>query len=143
VGCNSSLSWAVHRQLLIVAQRAGVAPAADWAAYMQDIEPQAVRGVLVIAIGTKLTPSQRADVERFNKSKQAGSAVLTDSVVTRGVVTALSWFGVPIKAFAPSQLASALEFLSVPSDQRQETAAVVERVRRALESRKPSPAARN
>jgi len=50
------------------------------------------------------------------------SAVMSDSLRVRGVVTALSWFKENIKAFSKSKLGSALEYLNI-SPSRNETIA--------------------
>jgi hypothetical protein len=41
------------------------------------------------------------------------AAILTDSIVARGIVTALSWLGVPQRAFAPDDFASAGNYLTL------------------------------
>ncbi len=47
------------------------------------------------------------------------TAVLTPSRLARGIATALSWFGVNIKAFTPVQYEEACDYLDVKSDQDQ------------------------
>ncbi len=42
-------------------------------------------------------------------------AVLTDSVVVRGIVTALRWFGLPVRVLAKDDIDAALTFAGVPS----------------------------
>jgi hypothetical protein len=41
------------------------------------------------------------------------SAVVTNSAMARGVVTAMGWFNPNIKAFSPTELDEALRFLNV------------------------------
>src|SRR5262249_48860749 len=129
-----------HRDIFVVVQSAGLPTGADWAEYIADAADSEFRGALVVSNGAKLTPTQRADVERLLKKNNAKNAVVTDSIVTRGVATALAWFGVPVRAFQPRELLSALDYLDVPSEQRSDVLALVERLQRTLSN--PSERAR-
>ena len=126
---NPSISWTLYRNILIAVQRPGIPTDGDWLEYMLDARGTPFTGVLVIGDGSKLSPTQRVDVEQVINSNGANSAVLTSSAFTRGVVTALRWFGVPMKAFALSDLKGALDFLAVPAADRSDVLAVVEQVK--------------
>ncbi len=57
----------------------------------------------------------------FNASALAiflGSRVITGSVFGRGIVTAVSWLGKNIKAFAPSEIDKAYDFLQMSDASR-------------------------
>lgn len=64
------------------------------------------------AAATCPTPRQRAQIEE--RAGKVQTAVLTDSLVARGAVTALRWFGIDVRAFAPGQQDQALAYISVP-----------------------------
>ena len=64
-------------------------------------------------------------------------AVVTTSRVVRGIVTATSWLGSNVRAFAPSNIDEAFDYLDVPKPLR---AGLLERV--ALLKRRP-PAAKH
>jgi hypothetical protein len=129
VHSNASLSWTRYQDVLIVAQRPGLPSDADWAEYLHDISASPFKGVLVIGEDNKLGPTQRAAVVDLLKRNNARNAVVTSSTITRGVMTALGWFGLPVKAFAPTNVDGALEFLAVPLAQRGEALATVEKVK--------------
>jgi hypothetical protein len=122
------LSWAVYRHVLLVAQNTGAPTSGDWSEYMND--------VLVVGEGNKLTSTQRSDVEQLLKRTHGRNAVVSNSPVTRGVMTALAWLGLPVKAFAPTDLDGALAFLDVSSEHRLEARATLERLQRTLRIRR-------
>ena len=83
----------------------------------------AIDGVLVFTAGGTLNAAQRAEVEKlFGRVR---ISVLTDSVVARGVVTALGWFGVPIRAFPPGDPEAAMNHLRVTGPRRAELASAL------------------
>lgn len=72
-----------------------------------------MRGLLALA-NVELTPAQRssaADVLKKNHTELA--AVVTGSVITRGVVTAIGWFTGINKAYRPSDIERALRDLKL------------------------------
>jgi hypothetical protein len=104
----------------------------EWDAYIAACRQlgRRIKRVLVLTAGGSLNARQRKEVEAlFGK---VPIAVLTDSIVARGAVTALSWFNVPIAAFPPSQVERALDHLQVPAVERAEVVAVLNRARARL-----------
>ena len=75
-----------------------------------------IKRILVLSAGGSLNVKQRSEVETHLGKLR--TAVLTDSMVTRGAVTALKWFKVPIAAFAPNQIERAMDHIGVPKDER-------------------------
>ena len=103
---------------MVVAHGREAPAAAEWDAFIAECRElgDKIKRMLVFTAGGSLDAGQRVQVEReFGKLQ---IAVLTDSLVVRGVVTALSWFRVPIAAFAPDQLARAMDHIKVPPDER-------------------------
>ena len=124
-----------------MAQRPGTPSDADWADYVRQVADVPFAGALVVGEGNKLAPAQRTEVEGWLKRNGARNAVVTNSAVSRGVMIALGWFGVPVKAFPPSDLMGALEYLGVPSEHRGEAMVLVARLRRMVETQPPGPGA--
>jgi hypothetical protein len=95
----------------------------DWDAYLdfvkESIGARKAPLTLVSSKGGGPTPAQRQRLNDVTKSlnveKTLKVAVLTQSPVVRGIATALSWFVQGYKAFAPSDLGAALDFLGVIS----------------------------
>lgn len=74
------------------------------------------RKYLSVSVGEiMVTAKQRAEARKLSRVR---IAAIIDSAVMRGVVTALSWFGVKIAAFAPDRLEHAIAALEVSPGQR-------------------------
>ncbi len=74
-----------------------------------------IRGSLVVAPPrASINAAQRADVAQFMKQTGGSTAVLTDSALIRGVARAVGFLGLHVRAFSPSELSSALNYLGVP-----------------------------
>ena len=134
---NSSMSWAMYESVLFVAQRAGIPPAADWSEYAKDAGGVPFTGVLVVGEGNKLSPTQRADMGRLLRRNGARNAVVTGSAVSRGVMIAVGWLGVKVRAFAPADFNGAFDYLGLPVEHRGEALALIEALRSALGAHPP------
>lgn len=112
----------VDHVLLVV--HADVPPAdADWQRLItvRDANKHRLRGGLVVAPPrANLSATQRADVSRFMRETGASTAVVTDSALIRGVAAAVALLGVKVRAFAPRELAAALDYLAVAVGKRDE-----------------------
>jgi hypothetical protein len=90
---------------------------ADWArlVMVRNAHREKIRSNLVIAPPrASINAAQRADVAHFMKETGTSIAVVTDSALIRGVARAVGFLGVQVRAFSPSELASGLNYLSVP-----------------------------
>jgi hypothetical protein len=89
----------------------------DWARMIvvRNANRLKVRSNLVIAPPrASINAAQRADVAEFMRDSGRSIAVVTDSALIRGVAKAVGFLGVQVRAFAPSELPSALNYLVVP-----------------------------
>lgn len=75
-------------------------------------------GFLVFSDGGGPSSVQRSKLSRIPELKRIPSAVVTSSAVGRGIVTAVSWLGTKVRAFAPVNVRDALDYLRVPEDLR-------------------------
>ncbi len=97
-----------------------------------------LRGILVVAPPrASLSAAQRSDVARTMKETGASTAVVTDSALVRGVARAIGFLGVPVRAFAPAEIASALNFLIVPPTRHEEFIRRIEVLKMQVSSRPP------
>jgi hypothetical protein len=64
---------------------------------------------LIVPSSGGLTASQRQQVRRLFGKRP--SAILTASLINRGIITSMSWFGMPARAFAPGAYREALGWL--------------------------------
>jgi hypothetical protein len=134
---NASTSWDYFDSLVFVAHRAMRPSEADFAEFQGDVNAHAgLTGIVVIANNSPPSPGQRAQIQQWFEECHARGAVMTDSVLARGAVTALSWFGVPIRAFARSQVDAALEFVGVAPQRLAQARAVLQSVADSVEQSK-------
>lgn len=76
---------------------------------------------LVETRGGGPNPRQRKQLtELLDNKDQLRVGILTESMVVRGIITALSWAGLPIHSFAPSAHEQACEWLALSAIERQQ-----------------------
>ena len=109
--------------LLLVAHGAQAPSESDWSGYLRYCEhhmPRTCRRTLVRTRGGGPDAAQRKRAQQLITTISQGIveplrvAVVTDSTLVRGIVTALNWFNPHTRAFAPDALSQALDYLSVP-----------------------------
>jgi hypothetical protein len=132
---NATTAWDYFDACVFVAHRPGPLIDDDFAHFLVDLMVQKqLRSVIVRASEGAPRADHRAQLLRWYREHAVRGAVLTDSVIARGGVTALSWFGVSIRAFEPSQLDAALDYVQIASprwaDARQRMQRIVEWVDR-------------
>lgn len=85
---------------------------------------------LVFTDGGGPNAAQRKASADLAKGRENGDkvkvAVVSRSVVARGIVTAFRWLGFPLRSFAPDQLAEAFEFLALSPAEVVDICAAVE-----------------
>jgi hypothetical protein len=96
-----------------------------------------VRAVLVVAEGSR---AGGPDARQRAKMARAGllrvpTAVVTDSVLARGIMIAVSWVGTPIQGFASEHLSRAYEFLKLSGPVRARIPEQLEAMRAELYGR--------
>ena len=119
------------------------ASAEDWAAMMVTVESRTTRiaGMFVLAPPkASINAGQRSDVHNFMRAARGPAAVLTSSKMARGAVTALSWFGIKIRAFEPSKTAEALAYLGCSAEQRHNVKMALREMEAELEHAPPTSA---
>ncbi len=103
-----------------------------------DAEWDAVLGLTRGATGSLVYTSGGVpnSAQRKRASEQGllalRAALMTDSPIARGVVTALSWLGADTRAFDPEETQAALGFLNVPEAEHRELLSHLERMKRAV-----------
>jgi hypothetical protein len=107
---------------LVIGLHTGSAPTNDeWGAYLAAVKhtlnrnPENVRG-LSLSDGGAPSSIQRSGLNTVLNGRHIPVSVISDSVVVRGIVTALNWFNGDIKAFAPHSFEEALSYLNVPRE---------------------------
>jgi hypothetical protein len=94
----------------------------DWAIYLDTLRQNwaEIRAQLIVTDGGSPTSAQRKaslEIAAGQWDRTPPTAVVTSSILARGVVTALSWFMKDrIRAFAQAELDEACEFIGASSE---------------------------
>ena len=95
---------------------------ADWDDYVALINAAAgadhsVR-VAVFADGAAPTAMQRKSIAKLARTQRQKSAVISDRLTARAVVTALRWMGIELRPFSPKAIDAAFDYLELSSHER-------------------------
>lgn len=74
--------------------------------------------VLVVTDTVGPNARQRSALTALPGARNLRQAVITPSVVVRGMATALAWMGLPVRPFAPDEIDAATAFLGITADSR-------------------------
>jgi hypothetical protein len=112
-GSKSVRCFLVADVLIYIAFYAGDPPEEAWQGYLNVARKHAtsLHGLIVVTRGSTLSPKQRETLRSVYAGSRVHTAVLTDSILSRGTLTALRWFGIPIAGFAPDAHRNALRWL--------------------------------
>jgi len=115
-----SMSFGCAGRIFIVAQGEQAPSLDDWEECLRSLEAQLqeIQGLLLFSAGGSLNAKQREQMAELVKRGSVRVAVLTDSRIVRGAVTAMSWFDIPIEAFDCNEEGRALDYLLVEADAR-------------------------
>jgi hypothetical protein len=106
----------------------------EWDGYLSRLKGKraSTLGLLVFTSGGAPNAVQRTKLNDWIGKDSYARAVLSDSMLVRGVITALAWFDPAIKAFSPSQLEEAYVYLKVPPAERAKFRATVNRLKAGM-----------
>jgi serine/threonine protein kinase len=95
----------------------------DWQAFVdaRDARAETLKGLLVVAPPkATIDVRQRENVRKFLKLTGTRLAVITESRVVRGLVTAVGWFTSQVRAFAMDEVEEGLTFLGLGHERHEE-----------------------
>ena len=114
---NASIAWGCADSTVFVVHAPVRPEQSHWDEFMEDVRAQqGLTGAVVMANNSRLTPLQRAEIQKWYEANKARGALVTNSRMMRGIVTAMNWFNVDMRAFSPEDLDDALGFVRLPSD---------------------------
>lgn len=87
---------------------------AEWAQLVAAMKRDRHQRTLVVSAGGGPSAAQRKAILDASGGKGLPAAIITDSVVVRGIATAISWFVSDVRAYPPGDLQGALDHLKVP-----------------------------
>jgi hypothetical protein len=120
-------TWVVSGDLVVSLTQEGAIPPEVWNRFVADVASKSIRSVMGLSIGSvSINSVQRKAISDAVKGKNL--AAILQSPVVRGILTAMSWFGIAVKAYSWQNLHEAITF--VGADVKTTEAAI----RRLLES---------
>jgi hypothetical protein len=130
---NAGIAWGYSGSILLVVHAPMVPASADWSEFMAEVRTHAgIRGVVIFANNSRLTPLQRAEIQSWYEEHKVRGALVTDSVMMRGIVTAMNWFGVDMRAFSPDNTDDAMDFVKVPVSGKAEALLLLRKLENAV-----------
>lgn len=109
---GKDMAWGVFDDLLYVVHDTEIVDEDDWREFLAYAHRQPkINGIIVLGLVVKPDANQRNDVRELHSRFHTKLAIITTSKLTMGVLTALRWFGIPIKGFGPDQLREAHTFI--------------------------------
>jgi predicted Fe-Mo cluster-binding NifX family protein len=104
--------WEIIGDIVFTRTREGVIPDETWARFLADIKKGA-RIVFAVSEGDPApSPTQRRDAAKALTDHGVTAIVITESRISRGILTAMSWFGANVKAYSWTELDKAIEHAS-------------------------------
>jgi hypothetical protein len=138
-----NLAIRVVDQLFIVAYGSTSPTDAEWSSYLDLAQRHGIDRTqqLIFTEGGAPTSAQRRQLAALLDGRAVPVAVLSSSARVRVTVAALSFFNAQVKAFPPSALPDALDFLEVPASRAEMIADALQKLRAELDQAPPeSPA---
>jgi hypothetical protein len=133
-GAGKTLRYELVGTLLVLVHGPRSPSDIDWDDYTRALGASPVTGVLVATDGAGPDGRQRAILNDLVKQRGGSfpTAVVTGSLVARGIVTALGWFNPKLRAFAPAALAHALAHVGTDPRRQDDVVRCIARMRIAL-----------
>lgn len=132
------MAFARHHNYMVVVHSARAPSDAEWDAYLRDASewlPE-IQGALIMTDGGGPTSSQRRSLKKLFEEHTRHSAffaVISSSLLARGIVLAINLFNPYIRAFRPEDLDQALKFLRVPGPDRPSLLVMAKQLREQLD----------
>lgn len=106
----------------------------DWTDFLTQLKKPAITRYIGTSIGaTEANSVQRKAAAEVFKSRKIPVVVVTDANIVRGIVTAVSWLGVNIKAFDWPDLRKGLDYLGVTGSQQDRAVESIMRLKATYE----------
>lgn len=106
------IDWTLLEGVAIVRRRSGIIPEKLWAEHLEFVTQEPVKAIIVLVEGSPtLDLNQRKQLADSMQRNCVVATVITDSVLARGMITALSWLGSDIKTYSWRNLSQALDSL--------------------------------
>jgi hypothetical protein len=130
----AKLKWVVSNDILVSFATGGILETKVSDELVHVLATKPIRKYLVTTGGPgEMTSVQRKQVADVFSKKKIGVAVVTDERIVRHFVTAISWLGVDIKAFAWKDLRDAVRHLGAVGAHEERLIQIVQDLKKACE----------
>jgi hypothetical protein len=125
---SNSVSWAYSGDVLIAFNRPEPIPDELFEEFVSSVNRQAPAKLLATSIGPAAIASHQRKrfAELFRHTKVA---TISDHRITRGIITAMGWLGLQIRAFGWDRLREGIEYLEPQGGQPAEIQALTLKLR--------------
>ncbi|NVB37950.1 hypothetical protein G6O69_08890 [Pseudenhygromyxa sp. WMMC2535] len=121
--------WVKKDDLMVGVNTAGPIDDKTWAAFMEDFTAGDFSYYIGGTLGIlEVSPVQRRQAAVALREHSMGLVVITDDVLVRGVVTAVSWLGAKVRSFAWKDFDRAMDHINIV-DRKQEVTEILDRLR--------------
>jgi hypothetical protein len=115
----STFRWTSHSNLMISFATEGQVREDEWAEFIRELKDQRFTGYLATNDGAaEVNSLQRKMAAEAIQGRTVAIAVITNERFVRGIVTAASWLGMNVRAFAWAEFDDSLKYLQVSSARR-------------------------
>lgn len=144
-GRATILMLMAHNDRFAIAVHDADAPTDDewsrWLGHFKERpELREARALIESRDGAGPNAKQRKQLAENTKGVDVRAAVLTESLLVRGIVTAIAWAGIPQRAYALAQYEQAADFLELTPAERAWARAELSKLRSQLAAAEKPPA---
>lgn len=114
---------------MINVNTAGTMGDAAWQAFITELGARDYGRYMGVSLGVlEITAAQRRQAAAALRGNGVTVAIVTDDVLVRGIVTAVSWLGADVKSFPCAEMRDAVAWLGLGAQEREllETVAQLE-----------------
>ncbi len=114
-----TLAFELHDSVMLLVHRREAPTDPEWDVYIGECKrlleeaPSGLRA-LVVTEGGGPTVDQRRRLNEMLAGRAARAAIISESIMIRGIVTAMSWWNPLIKSFRKQELEPALAYVQLP-----------------------------
>jgi hypothetical protein len=106
--------WVKHGDVMVNVNTAGTMSDASWSMFVAELGARDYTRYIGASLGNfEITAVQRKDAAAALRGNGVAVAIVTNDVLVRGLVTAVSWLGANVKSFARADTSRALVWLGV------------------------------
>lgn len=138
-GSSAKMKYTMHKWTelgpLMIAYSTGGRMVDDvFEKFVHDLKTRPIRAYLGANVGNfEITSIQRKYIAQELKGKNLVLAIVTDELLVRGIVTAVSWLGMNVRSFSWAEMRSALRYLALPPHLDDKALEIIQQLKKSCE----------